>query len=66
MLLLVPGNSVLEELFYDVANREAFDTSDGLYLDHNLHGTDDCEPLPDRFVDAGFLWPLLFLWFLFS
>ena len=46
MLLLVTGDSVTEELFYDLANREAFDTCDGFYLDHNLHGTDERKVLP--------------------
>ena len=45
ILLLVTGNSVPEELFYYLANRESFDTGDGLCLDHNLHGTDDREML---------------------
>ena len=64
MLLLVAGDSVTEELFYYLANGETLDAGDGLYLDHNLNGTDDREPLPDSFVDAGLLWPLLFLWLL--
>ena len=61
MLLLVAGNSVPEELFYYLANGKAFDTCDGLYLDHNLHGTDDREPLPGSFDVTGLLWTLLFL-----
>ena len=64
MLLLVAGNSIAEELFYYLANREALDAGDGFYLDHNLHGTDEREMLPGSFDDTGLLWHLLILWFL--
>lgn len=52
MLLLVTGDSVLEELFYDLANRETIDAGDGLNLDNNLHGTDNREVLPGFFDDT--------------
>ena len=38
MLLLITGNSVAEELLHHVADGEALNSSDGLYLDHNLNG----------------------------
>ena len=62
MLLLVTGDSVTEKLFYDLANREAFDAGDGFNLDHNLHGTDNRKVLPGFLDDTGLFWCLLLLW----
>ena len=60
----IAGDSVPEELFYNLANGEAFDACNGFNLDHNLHGTDERKVLPGFFDDTGLFGPLLILWFL--
>ena len=61
VLLLITGDSVTEELFYYLANGEAFDACDGFNLDHDLHGTDEREVLPGFSDDTVLFWCLLLL-----